>query len=108
MPRLRTVLTPLAVAVAAGTLAATGVAPATAAAPAATGTVEVAPMTGCASLSSNSPGRARIQNICNHRINATVSVDWAWDPPCVSIKAKGSAVVTWDSTKGRAEYAYEC
>lgn len=107
MPRTRKILTPLAMAVAAGTLAATGAAPAVAAAPVPSGT-PVASFVGCASLTSNANGRAQVKNICSHTINATVSVDWSWDPDCKSIGAGRSATFTWNSTDGRAEYAYEC
>ncbi|MFE2157112.1 hypothetical protein ACFW9M_04775 [Streptomyces lydicus] len=93
--------------IAAGTLAATGAAPAVAAAPAPSGTTPAASFVGCASLTSNANGRAQVKNICNKTINATVSVDW-FDPDCKSIGAGRSATFTWDSTKGRAEYAYEC
>jgi hypothetical protein len=108
MPRTRNILTPLAMAVAAGTLAATGAAPAVAAAPVPSGTTPVASSVGCASLTSNANGRAQVRNICNHTINATVSVDWSWDPDCKSIGAGRSATFTWNSTGGRADYAYEC
>lgn len=101
----RKILTPLATAIAAGTLAAAGAVPAAAAAPAPSGTESFA---GCASLTSNANGRAQVKNICSHTINATVSVDWSWDPDCKSIGAGRSATFTWNSTKGRAEYAYEC
>ncbi|MFE2750102.1 hypothetical protein ACFXKX_38355 [Streptomyces scopuliridis] len=95
-------------AIVAGTLAATGAAPAVAAAPAPSGTTPVASFVGCASLTSNANGRAQVKNICGTTINATVSVDWAWDPDCKSIGAGKSVTFTWDSTQGRAEYAYEC
>ncbi|MFI1972544.1 hypothetical protein [Streptomyces cinnamoneus] len=108
MSRARTILTPLAMAIAAGTLAAAGAVPAVAAAPAPSGTTSAAPFVGCASLTSNANGRAQVKNICSHTINATVSVDWAWDPDGQSIGAGRSATIRWDSTKGRAEYAYEC
>lgn len=108
MPRTRTILTPLALAIAAGTLAATGAAPAVAATPAPSGTTPVASLRGCASLTSNSNGRAQVKNICSKTINATVSVDWSWDPACKSIGAGRSATFTWDATAGRAEYAYDC
>ncbi|MFE9905632.1 hypothetical protein [Streptomyces achromogenes] len=108
MPHTRTILTSLATAVAAGMLAATGTAPAVAVTPAPSGTASAEPYVGCASLTSNANGRAQVRNICNYTINATVSVDWAWDPACKSIGASKSATFTWDSTEGRAEYAYEC
>ncbi|MFF4219354.1 MULTISPECIES: hypothetical protein [Streptomyces] len=108
MPRTRTILTPLAMAIAAGTLAAAGATPASAAASAPSGTTSAVSFVGCASLTSNANGRAQVKNICSHTINATVSVDWSWDPACKSIGAGKSATFTWDSTKGRAEYAYEC
>ncbi|MEU2227395.1 MULTISPECIES: hypothetical protein [unclassified Streptomyces] len=108
MSRTRTILTSLATAVAAGMLAATGTASAVAVTPAPSGTASAEPYAGCASLTSNANGRAQVKNICTHTINATVSVDWDWDPACKSIGAGRSATFTWDSTKGRAEYAYEC
>ncbi|MER7048380.1 MULTISPECIES: hypothetical protein [Streptomyces] len=86
----------------------TGAAPAAAAASAPSGTVPVASSVGCASLTSNANGRAQVKNICSHTINATVSVNWAWDPDCKSIGAGRSATFTWNSTAGRAEYAYDC
>lgn len=95
-------------AVAAGTIVATGAAPAVAAAPAPSGITPVALSVGCASLTSNANGRAQVKNICSYTINATVSVDWAWDPDCKSIGAGRSTTFTWNSTDGRAEYAYEC
>jgi plastocyanin len=95
-------------AVAAGTLAATGTAPAAAATSAQSGTTPVASFVGCASLTSNANGRAQVKNICGSTINATVSVDWSWDPDCKSIGAGRSVTFTWNSTAGRAEYAYEC
>ncbi|MCX5207672.1 hypothetical protein OG897_40530 [Streptomyces sp. NBC_00237] len=91
--------------IATGALAAAGAVPAAAAIPAPSGTES---FVGCASLTSNANGRAQVKNICSHTINATVSVDWSWDPSCKSIGAGRSATFTWDSTKGRAEYAYEC
>ncbi|MCM2387191.1 hypothetical protein [Streptomyces albipurpureus] len=72
------------------------------------GTTPIASAAGCASLVSNSAGRAQIKNICNYRINATVSVDWAWDPSCVAINAGRTQTVYWDAADGRADYAYEC
>ncbi|MBT2396375.1 hypothetical protein [Streptomyces sp. ISL-100] len=98
----------MAMAIAAGTLAATGAAPAVAAAPTPSGTTPVTSFVGCASLTSNANGRAQVKNICSRTINATVSVDNAWDPNCKSIGAGRSVTFTWDSTDGRAEYAYDC
>ncbi|GAA1522367.1 hypothetical protein GCM10009730_32910 [Streptomyces albidochromogenes] len=108
MSRTRKILTPLAMTVAAGTLAATGAVPAVAAVPAPAGAAPAASVVGCASLTSNANGRAQVKNICAKTINATVSVDWAWDPGCKSIGAGRSVTFSWDSTYGRAEYAYEC
>lgn len=95
-------------AVAAGTLAVTGATPAAAAAPAQSGTTPVSSFVGCASLTSNANGSAQVKNICRETINASVSVAWTWDPDCRSIGAGKSVTFTWDSTDGRAEYAYEC
>ncbi|KUJ68976.1 MULTISPECIES: hypothetical protein [Streptomyces] len=66
-------------------------------------------MAGCASLVSNSPGAAKIKNICNYTIQATVDVDgWFNDPTCITINAGSSRNIYWDAGKGRANYAYEC
>ncbi|MFI0820513.1 hypothetical protein ACH4TX_30885 [Streptomyces sp. NPDC021098] len=73
-----------------------------------TGTTQATSFVGCASLYSNKPGRAQIKNICNKRINATVSVDWAWDLDCIAINPGRILSVSWDSTQGKADYAYEC
>ncbi|MEU0936028.1 hypothetical protein [Embleya sp. NPDC005971] len=112
MSRARKILTPLAMTIAAGTLAASGAASAVAAGPGASaapsGTASVASFSGCASLTSNANGRAQVKNICNHTANLTVSGDWDWDPACQSVGAGRSTTFTWNSTKGRAEYAYEC
>ncbi|GAA3029926.1 hypothetical protein [Actinokineospora globicatena] len=107
MPRIRTVLMSLAMTAAAGTLAVTGASPA-AATTVADGSTHLGVFQGCASLYSNKPGRAQIKNICSKRINATVSVDWAWDPDCIAINPGRILSVTWDSTAGKADYAYEC
>ncbi|AEM87421.1 hypothetical protein [Streptomyces violaceusniger] len=108
MARTRNFVMPFAVAIAAGTLAAAGVTPAVAAAPSATGTTQARPFVGCASLYSNKPGRAQIKNICSSKILATVSVDWSWDPDCIQINPGRVIAVTWNATKGKADYAYEC
>ncbi|MFJ8510164.1 hypothetical protein [Streptomyces avermitilis] len=94
--------------IAAGIIAAAGAAPSAAATPAPSGTSPVASFVGCASLTSNAKGKAKVKNICGYTIDATVSVDWSWDPACQSIGAGKSATFTWDSTAGKAEYAYEC
>ncbi|MFF3852589.1 hypothetical protein [Micromonospora sp. NPDC002575] len=95
-------------AVVAGTLAVTGAAPAAAATPAQSGTAPISSFVGCASLTGNSNGRATVKNICSSNIHATVSVDWAWDPDCKAIAPGRTVTFTWDSTYGRAEYAYDC
>ncbi|MFD7501160.1 hypothetical protein [Streptomyces sp. NPDC059850] len=108
MSRTRKFVMPLGVAIAAGTLAAGGVTPAVAAAPSVTGTTQATSFVGCASLYSNKPGRAQIKNICSKAIDATVSVDWSWDPSCIRINPGRILSITWNSTAGKAEYAYEC
>ncbi|MGI5484582.1 hypothetical protein [Streptomyces lavendofoliae] len=104
----RKIWTPLTVMIAGGALAATGIVPAVAAAPAPSEHTSAAASVGCASLTANAKGKARVTNICDKPIDATVSVAWSWDPACRSIGAGRSATFTWDSTDGRAEYAYEC
>ncbi|GGU37790.1 hypothetical protein [Streptomyces lavendofoliae] len=108
MYRNRKIWTPLTVMIAGGALAATGIVPAVAAAPAPSGQTSAAASVGCASLAANAKGKARVTNICNKTINATVSVNWSWDPACKSIGAGRTVTFTWDSTAGRAEYAYDC
>ncbi|MET8115973.1 hypothetical protein [Streptomyces prasinus] len=108
MPRTRTVFTHLAMAVAVGTIAASGATPAMAATAAPPANAPVTSLVGCASLTSNSAGKATVKNICGLAIDATVSVDWSWDPACKRIAGGKSATFTWDSRDGRAEYAYEC
>ncbi|MFJ9448006.1 hypothetical protein ACIRRH_40195 [Kitasatospora sp. NPDC101235] len=103
MPSTRTGLTAFGLALATGALVATGISPA-AATPADTTGIT----TGCASLASNANGRATIKNICNYQIRATVSVDWAWDPACITINAGRTLSISWNPADGRAEYAYEC
>ncbi|MFD8595313.1 hypothetical protein ACFV1L_09950 [Kitasatospora sp. NPDC059646] len=49
-----------------------------------------------------------IKNICTCTIRATVSVDWAWDPSCITINAGRTLSIHRDPEEDRAEYAYEC
>ncbi|MGV2922149.1 hypothetical protein [Streptomyces alfalfae] len=105
--RRHTILTPVAMAIAAGALAATGAAPA-AAAPAPSSIAHAASFSGCAQLTGNWEGKATVRNVCSYAIHATVSVDWAWDPDCQKISSGRSATFRWDSTDGKALEAYEC
>ncbi|MEV7554660.1 hypothetical protein AB0N89_34010 [Amycolatopsis sp. NPDC089917] len=50
---------------------------------------------GCASLAANGPGKAKIKNICTHRINATVEVD-GFNPDCISINAGKTGTIRPD------------
>ncbi|MFE5829309.1 hypothetical protein ACFQ67_03400 [Streptomyces sp. NPDC056488] len=105
--RRRTILTPLAMTIAAGALAVTGAAPA-AAVSVPSSITPSASFSGCAQLAGNWEGKATVKNVCSYAIHATVSVDWAWDPDCQKIGGGKSATFRWDSTDGKALEAYEC
>jgi len=62
---------------------------------------------GCSVLSDYGSGWATIYNQCGNGINATVSLDWSWDPDCIYISGYSYGTVYWDHDT-LPDYAYDC